>query len=153
MSIYKLTKEDRANMDVIGWAAILAYSERDTSYKFFNSLNFSASDMGLQYNENLEFFKVLSDDVEVGRFGVVKNETGHCLSGLFIYPPYRNKGFFKKILDYIVTEYDCIYLYTSNHYMASSLFKDKRFKSEGWNPRMHTDDLEVRFVTVNKKIK
>lgn len=146
MGVYKLTKEDREVMDAIGWMAVMATSERDNSYKFLDTLNYISDDMGIQYNENINLFKIHSKDTEVGRFGIVKNVDGHCLTGLVIHPTFRNKGYFKEIINYITSEYDNIYLYTSNKYIAEALFKDDRFKSEGWNHRLNTDDLEIRFI-------
>jgi len=144
--IYKLTTEDRAKMDAVGWMTVMSISERDHSYKFFTKLNFEKSDMGIQYNENIDLFKIMSQDTEVGRFGIVENPDGHCLTGLVIYPTFQNKGFFRKVVEYMVKEYKTIYLYTSNKYVAESLFKDVRFESEGWQHRLNTDDLEIRFI-------
>lgn len=145
MDVIRLTKEEKAVVDAIGWFAIFMYCEREQSFNYFDIDDIDSVIKVFNNDDKLHLHKIIVDDKEVGRFGVREGEEAFCLTGLVIYKKYRNKGYFKRVLDYLLDTYKNVYLFTSNKHMAKVLFKDNRFKSNGWEFKQHTDDFELRF--------
>jgi hypothetical protein len=149
MKIVKLPREEKSNIDAIGWFAIFMYCEREQSYNYFDTDDIETVIDIFTKDQDLYLFKIFDQGKEIGRFGIRGNNHVYCLTGLVIYKPYRNKGYFKRVIDYLLDSYTSLYLYTSNKYIANTLFKDDRFQSIGWEFKQHNDDLEIRFETKN----
>ena len=49
-------------------------------------------------NPNGEFLKILVDDINVGAIYVIKKESSHWISPMFILPEYQGKGIAQKVI-------------------------------------------------------
>lgn len=126
---YKVPKE---NIDCYAWHAITSYADRECSYETF-SKDTSLGAARFQ-DERVTPYKVLYGPcrVEIGRFIIndvsnIKNKL-FTISGIIIYPDFRNKGALTEILNYSLESYGVVQIYTSSKIVIGVLEKHPSFE-------------------------
>lgn len=127
----RLSKRDKEKMDIAGWIAVLSMCEREKSFNLFNSC-FDEYKNSFTLDENILYRAFDNDNNEVGRFVVTvcKNDL-YCLNNLIVFEPFRKKGYFKQILEYILKKHKRLLVYTSSKYLIKYFNKDSRFILDG----------------------
>lgn len=146
--IYKVPKEE---IDCYAWHAITSYADRENSYKTFSE----DTSLGAARfkDERVIPYKVLYGPcrVEMGRFIVndvstIKDKL-FTISGIIIYPEFRNRGALNGILDFALEAYGNIQLYTSSKIVIDTLEKRKDFELTA---RLEGNGVDEEYVYTRK---